>query len=124
MAILALMLNKGLIVQSLQTYCFNKLSQGKGQSVGDTCVQVRLLAFPYLFTTKTKQMKTNYVKVCSAKNGRVTRSNQKPISTHQRTIIALTELGEDVKQYRREAATRMYNRLMANQYLNPLNSNQ
>jgi hypothetical protein len=36
---------------------FNKLSQGKGQSVGDTCDRVRLPAFPYSFTTKTKQMK-------------------------------------------------------------------
>jgi hypothetical protein len=69
-------------------------------------------------------MKTNYVKVCSVKNGRVRRSNQKPVTTHKRTIIALQELGEDVKQYKREAATRMYNRMMANQYLNPLNSNQ
>jgi len=36
---------------------FNKLSQGKGQSVGGKCVQVRFLTFPYSFTTKTKQMK-------------------------------------------------------------------
>jgi hypothetical protein len=63
-------------------------------------------------------MKTNYVKVCSVKNGRVRRSNQKPVTTHQRIVIALTELGEDVQTYRREAATRMYNRMMANQYLN------
>jgi hypothetical protein len=69
-------------------------------------------------------MKTNYVKVCSVKNGRVRRTTDKPISTHERIVIALTELGEDVQTYRREAATRMYNRLMANQYLNPLNSNQ
>ena len=69
-------------------------------------------------------MKTNYTKVCSVKNGRVRRANNQPVTTHQRTIIALTELGEDVQEYRRQAATRMYNRLMANQYLNPLNSNQ
>ena len=63
-------------------------------------------------------MKANYTKVCSVKNGRVRRSNQKPVTTHQRIVIALTELGEDVQTYRREAATRMYNRMMANQYLN------
>ena len=66
-------------------------------------------------------MKTNYVKVCSAKNGRVRRSNQKPVTTHQRIVIALQELGEDVKQYRREACTRMYNRMLANPNLNPIN---
>lgn len=65
-------------------------------------------------------MKANYTKVCSVKNGRVRRTTDKPISTHQRTIIALTELGEDIKQYRREACTRMYNRLMANTNLNPI----
>jgi hypothetical protein len=62
-----------------------------------------------------------YTKVCSAKNGKVRRTTDKPISTHERIIIALTELGEDVKQYRRQACTRMYNRMLANPNLNPIN---
>jgi hypothetical protein len=66
-------------------------------------------------------MKTNYVKVCSVKNGRVRRANNQPVTTHQRTIIALQELGEDVQTYRRQAATRMYNRMLANPNLNPFN---
>jgi hypothetical protein len=66
-------------------------------------------------------MKANYVKVCSAKNGRVRRAIDKQMSTHRRIIIALQELGEDVKQYRREACMRMYNRMMSNPNLNPIN---
>jgi hypothetical protein len=69
-------------------------------------------------------MKANYTKVCSAKNGRVRRTTDKPISTHERIVITLTELGEDVQTYRREAATRMYNRMMANPNLNTINLTQ
>ena len=49
--ILALMLNKVYYLNYFNTI------QGKVLSVGDTCDRVRLPAFPYSFTTKTKQMK-------------------------------------------------------------------
>jgi hypothetical protein len=66
-------------------------------------------------------MKTNYTKVCSAKDGKVIRSTDKPISTHERIIIALTELGEDVNEFNLKASFRAHQRKLANPNLNPFN---